>query len=465
MSDSYDFDVAVVGAGPAGYVAAIRAAQRGAKACVIEKGELGGCCTNVGCIPTKALWHAAGLLLQARRADEFGVDVGEVAVNYATVAARREAVVGKLRGGIKALLGGHKVELVRAAAAFDDPHTLKLAGADSPDSLTARSIIVATGSAAVELAAAPFDHEVIIDSSDAVTANELPESIVIVGGGYIGVEFASIYSAFGVEVTVVEALDRLLPGLDADCARLLARSLKKQGVAVHAGARLDEVSRDAGGVRARLSNGREVAARQMLVCVGRRPDCAGLRPEKAGVELGDGGEIKVSLQMQTSQPHVYAAGDAAGGPLLAHVGSHEGVVAATHATGALTAAMDYRVVPACVFAFPEVATVGMTEEQAGEAAGEVVVKKFPLAALGKAHCMGDTGGFVKMVADGGTGELLGVHICGHAASDLIGEATLALQLECTAEELSHTIHAHPTMPEALREAAEGVIGLPVNWRG
>lgn len=465
MAENYDYDVAVIGAGPAGYVAAIRAAQFGAGACVIEKGELGGCCTNVGCIPTKALWHGAGLLLAMQHADEAGIDASDVTLNYPAVAARRDAVIRKLRGGIKALLAGKKVELIRAQARFEDPHTLALEGGGR-ERLTARSIIVATGSRPVELPAAPFDHEVILDSADAVTAGELPESVVIVGGGYIGVEFAGLYAAFGVEVTVVEALDRLLPGIDEDCARAVARRLKKEGVALHVGTRLESVATDGGGVKAKLSSGREVSARRMLVCVGRRPDCTGLAPEKAGIEPGEDGRIQVNEHMQTSQPHVYAAGDVAGDPQLAHVGSQEGLVAAAHATGSITATMDYRVVPACVFAFPEVATVGMGVERARQAVGEhVVVKKFPLLALGKAHVMGDTDGFVKMVADGRTGELLGVHVCGPQASALIGEAALALHLECTAEELARTIHAHPTMPEALREAAEGVVGLPVNWKG
>ncbi|NLW50081.1 MAG: dihydrolipoyl dehydrogenase [Candidatus Brocadiaceae bacterium] len=466
MADSsYDFDVAVIGAGPAGYVAGIRAAQLGANACVIDKGELGGCCTNVGCIPTKALWHAANLLQQMRHADEAGIDVTGLTLNYAAAAARRDAVVAKLRGGIKALLAANKVEHVRAAARFEDAHTLALEG-DGPDRLRARHVIIATGSQSVELPSAPFDHEVIWDSGDAVTANELPESVIIVGGGYIGVEFAGLYSAFGVEVTVVEALDRILPGVDLDCARVVVRRLKKAGAALHPGTKLESVARDGGGVRARLSDGREVSAQRMLVCVGRRPYFAGLAPEAAGIEPGKARRIEVNEHMQTSQPHVYAVGDVVGDPQLAHVASQEAVVAAAHATGSITAAMDYRVVPACVFASPEVAMVGMGEEQAREAVGEhVVVKKFPLQALGKAHVIGDTDGFVKMIADGRRGELLGVHACGPMASAVLGEAALALQLECTAEELAATIHAHPTLPEALREAADGVVGPPINWRG
>jgi dihydrolipoamide dehydrogenase len=465
MNQKYDFDVAVVGAGPAGYVAAIRAAQLGARTCIIEKGELGGCCTNVGCIPTKALWHSARLVLQAGRASEFGLQIASFELNYAAVAARRDSVVTKLRGGIKALLAGNKVELIQAAASFTDARTLRLQSNGAGRDLTARNVIIATGSQSVELPVAPFDGRVVMDSSDAVLANDLPESVLIIGGGYIGVEFASIYAAFGVEVTIVEVLERLLPGIDEDCAAEVTKGLRKSGVTVYAKTRLEGVSKGDGTVRGKLSNGKEVVAQQMLVCVGRRPDCSGLEVEKAGLKVGPRGELPVNEHMQTAQPHIYAAGDVTGGPLLAHVGSEEGIVAATHATGAITPSMGYRVIPACVFSFPEIATVGMMEQDAVKVTEQVVVKKFPFRALGKAHITGDTDGFVKMVADGKTGELLGVHICGFDASALLGEAALALQLECTAEELSRTIHAHPTLAEAVREAADGVVGLPINWRG
>ncbi|MCK4284421.1 MAG: dihydrolipoyl dehydrogenase, partial [Candidatus Brocadiae bacterium] len=452
MRDKYDFDVAVIGSGPGGYVAGIRAAQLGAKACVIERAELGGVCTNVGCIPTKALWHSARLMLQIGRAGEYGVDVASHELNYPAVAARRDRIVQRLRGGVKALLASNGVELIRAAASFGDPHSLHLEGEGVGRDLTARNVIVAAGSRPLELNEAPFDHEVVMDSADAVSADELPPSILIVGGGYIGIEFACIYSAFGVEVTVVEAMDRILPGMDEDCARQVARTLKKSGVAVLAGTRLEAIRKDDGGVRATLSDGKEVAAHRTLVCVGRRPDLGGLAIEKAGLQPGDGRQLPVNAHMQTAQPHIYAVGDVVGGPMLAHVASREGIVAASHASGTLTAAMDYRVVPACIFAFPEIATVGMSESRAAETVEDVVVKKFPFRALGKAHVMGQTGGFVKMVADARTGELLGVHICSAQASALLGEAALALRLECTADELAETIHAHPTLPEAIREA-------------
>ncbi len=465
MGTDYDYDVAVIGAGPGGYVAAIRAAQLGASACVIEKGPLGGVCTNVGCIPTKVIWHSARMLLRLREAETLGLKPARVDFDFARLASRRDEVTATLRKGIQSLLSANDVELIRATASFADPHTLECRADDGERELSADKVIVATGSSSVELEAAPFDADGVWDSSDAVNAEHVPESIVVVGGGYIGCEFASIYAAFGAEVTLVEMMDRLLPGIEPDCARELTRSLRKMDVAIHTGTTLEGVERAGGGVQVRLSGGETVTAEKCLVCVGRRPDAGGLALENAGLETGENGQIPVNEHMQTNQPSIYAVGDVTGGPLLAHVASQEGLVAAAHATGSLSAAMDYSVLPACVFVFPEIATVGLTREEAAEQGEQVVVVKFPFRALGKAHVVGETGGFVKMIAREETGQLLGVHICAAEASSLLGEACVALRIECTARELAETIHAHPTLPESLREAAEGIIGLPINWRG
>ncbi len=345
MAETYDFDVAVVGSGPAGYVAGIRAAQLGARACVIEKGHLGGVCTNVGCIPTKALWHTASTALRLERAAEIGLRVGDVSVDWPALAKRRDKILDTLRGGIKGLLSGNKVELIQAEAAFADPHTLKLTGADGRDTVSAARIFIATGSRPVELKSAPFDHKAIIDSSDAVSANDLPDSVLIIGGGYIGLEFANIYTACGVEVTVVEALDRLLPAMDEDCARVVTKTLKQRKVPVHTGKRLEKVESGEDGVRATLSDGTEIEAQRMLVCVGRKPDTGGVDIAAAGLEAGEKGELVVNEHLQTAQPHIYAIGDVTGRAMLAHVGSYEGTIAAAHATGTISARMDYRVVP------------------------------------------------------------------------------------------------------------------------
>jgi len=465
MSRDYDFDVAVIGSGPAGYVAGIRAAQLGASACVIEKGRLGGVCTNAGCIPTKVLWHTAGVALELEKAHELGLDVGDASVNWPRVAERRDGIVETLRNGIRGLLKGSNVKLIRGEASFADPHRLAIASEEGTDELTAEKIIVATGSRPVELPNVPFDHELVIDSSDAVGADELPGSVVIIGGGYVGLEFAGIYAACGVDVTIVEALDRLLPAMDEDCAREATKFLKKRKVPIHTGVTLDEVEPGEAGVKGKLSDGTEVSGEKMLVCVGREPDCSGVNIEAVGIEREANGAIPVNEHMQTSQPHIYAVGDLNGRLMLAHVGSQEGLVAAAHATGTISAAMNYRVAPACVFVRPEIAVVGLSEEEARQVADEIVVKKFPFRALGKAHVIDETDGLVKMVCDAETGQVLGVHMAGPRASTLLGEAALAVQLECTAEEIADTIHAHPTLAEALKEVAGGVVGMPINWRG
>jgi len=464
MGKAYDYDIAVIGGGPGGYVAANRAAQLGAKVALIERGQLGGVCTNVGCIPTKALVRAARALLQARRAEKLGLRSEGLSLDFARTAEHRDDVVQTLRKGVASLLKANGVELVRGGASFEDEHTLKVSGSDA-GSLSAEKVFIATGSGAVELPEAPFDGERVIDSSVGVLLEELPQSLLIVGAGYIGCEFAGAFTAFGVEITLVEMMDRILPEMDEDCAREVHKQLKKQGCTVLTGARLSGMKKGKSSVTAMLSSGDEVKAEKALLCVGRRPSAGGLDLEKVGVETDEKGGIAVNEHMQTSQPHIYAIGDATGRILLAHVASQQGLVAAAHATGSITAAMDYGVVPACAFTFPEVASVGLRAEEARQQGIEVSVKKFPFRALGKAHVDAETDGFVKMLAEPTTGRLLGVHIAAEDASSLVAEAALALRLECTAEELAATIHAHPTLPESLREAAEGLVGLPVNWSG
>ena len=465
MAKTYDYDVLVIGGGPAGYPAAIRASQLGARTACVEKGPLGGTCTNTGCIPTKVMVHAARLLQEVRDAAKVGVVAENPRLDYAGLVKHRDAVVQVLRGGVESLLKANGVELIRGAAAFTDAHTVQVKADGKPVSLTADKIMVATGAQPVEVPVAPFDGRDVISSTGALALEELPGSLLIVGGGYIGCEFACIFAALGVQVTVVEMLDQLLPGMDADCGREVARHLKKAGAKVLTGVGVNKVHKGKGGLTAELADGRKIKADKVLVCVGRRPTYDGLDLARAGVKTTEKGVAVVNAHMQTSVPTIYAIGDAAGGILLAHVASYEGLVAAAHATGRITAAADYRVVPACVFTIPEVASVGMTEEQARKAAGEVTVKKFPMRALGKAHAARMTDGFTKMICNAKTGEVLGVHIVSAEASNLIAEAALAIRLQATAEELADTIHAHPTMPECMREVAEGVLGKPIDWTG
>lgn len=462
--NDYDYDVAVIGAGPGGYVAAIRASQLGARAAVIEKGHLGGVCGNVGCIPTKALIHAARMLRRARGAEEVGVVAENIELDFSKTAQHRDSVVGRLRKGVGVLLKSNDVDLLRGEADFADDHTLVLSGEEDRE-ITAGKIIIATGSRPATIPGVEFDGEQVIDSSVAVNFDELPESLIIVGGGYIGCEFAAAFSAMGVEITVVEMMDRILPLMDADCGREIAKQLKKQGCTIDTGTKLEELQVEEDAVRAVLSGGEDVVAEKALISVGRVPDAGGLDLEKVGVETGDDGSIPVNEHLQTKVPHIYAVGDVNGHILLAHMASQEAVVAAAHATGTLTAEIDYDVVPAIAFTHPELGTVGYSEETAKEEYEEVKVKRFPMRALGKAQVSAEIEGFAKMVCDGTTGQILGVHIVSPEASNLIAEAALAMKLEATAEEVAETIHAHPTMPECIREVAEGILEMPVNWTG
>ncbi|MBS3761747.1 MAG: dihydrolipoyl dehydrogenase [Planctomycetes bacterium] len=465
MKNSYDFDIVVIGGGPAGYVAAIRASQLGANVALIEKHFLGGVCGNVGCIPTKALIHTARVMLEVERAVELGLEVNDLKLDFARAAEHRDGVVETLRQGVQQLVQSKGVELLRGDASFSDSHTLAISGSDEETEITAAKIMVATGSQPVELPQAPFEGEKIIDSSTAVHLDELPDSLLVVGGGYIGCEFSAAFTTLGVDVTIVEMLDRILSLMDPDCAREVYKFLKKRGADIYTGTKMEGIETTKSGIKATLSNGKTVEAEKALICVGRRPFAEGIGLQEIGVELDQKGAIKVNEHLQTSVPHIYAIGDVNGGTLLAHVASYEGTVAAAHATGTLSATVDYRVVPAIAFTHPEVGTVGLNEEDAEKQGLDVITKKFPMRALGKAHVDAELDGFTKIIADADTKEILGVHIVCSEASNLIAEGALAMQLEATADELAEMIHAHPSMPEALKETAEGIIGLPIHWSG
>ena len=465
MTSTAEYDVAVIGGGPGGYTAAIRAAQMDADTCLVEKSSLGGVCTNAGCIPTKTLLESARRLKNCGEAADYGITLEGGELDYGRVSSRRDEVVEKLRNGIGGLLKANGVDLVNGTAGFTGPRQLAMDTDEGESSISADKVIVATGSVPTGIPVAEPDGKTVLTSADALRMEELPESMVVVGGGYIGCEFACILATFGVNVTVVEMLDRLLPGMDEDCARAVTRSLKRDGVDVHTSAKLASCEKSNDAVTARLENGQKIDAEKMLVAVGRRPSVSGLRPAAAGLSTEEDGSLAVNAHMQTEVEHIYAIGDVTGDFMLAHAASYEAKVAAKHATGTITAEADHRVMPACVFTLPEIASVGMTEEEARSRVEDITVSSFPLRALGKAHVEGSTGGFVKMIADDGTGEVVGVHIVAPDASALIGEAALGMKLEVTADELAETIHPHPTMCESLHEASEGIIGLPINWTG
>lgn len=456
-----DYDVLVIGAGSGGYVAAIRAAQLGAKAAVIEERELGGTCLNRGCIPTKALVESARVLKLAERAGEFGVSCGHVAPDYARMLQRKREVVEKLVKGLQGLLKKNKVDIITGRGRLINRNTVEVTKESKITRATGESIIIATGSEPLRLQGFPFDGNTVITSDEALELDQPPKSILIVGGGYIGAEFAGIFHGLGVEVTIVEMMEQLLPRSDADLAKELFRAFKKSGMSIHLGTKVESVE-VTGKKRAacKLSNGKEVSTETILVSVGRSLNSGDIGLEAVGIET-DRGAIRIDEHCRTNVPNIYATGDVTGKLMLAHVAARQAIVAAECAMGD-EATMDYRVVPACVFTEPEIGSVGMSAEECVEAKVEVKESRFSFMGLGKARAMGDTQGWAKIIADAGTGEVLGVHIIGPHASDLIAEAALAMSMEATVAEIAHAIHAHPTLPEALMESADAWLGRGIH---
>jgi len=455
-----EHDVVVIGAGPGGYVAAIRAAQLGGRVALAEERELGGVCLNRGCIPTKALVASVHALRVARSGGEYGFRADDVAPDFGGMARRKDRVVAGLRKGVASLLKRNKVEVIEGRGRLLDRRTVEVQRKDGTISLRTRNVILATGSEPLRPKGFPFDGERVITSDEAIELTELPASVIIVGGGYIGAEWASILSGLGVEVTIVEMMDQLLPRSDGDVARELLRAFKKSGVKVFLGTRAEAVNVGTSAVTCRLTGGETISAEKMLVCIGRAIRSADLGLEEAGVRT-EGGAIVVDDHCRTSAPGIYAIGDVTGKLMLAHVASRQGIVAAECAMGHETTA-DLRVVPACVFTDPEIAAVGRTATECRADGVEVREASFPFAALGMAHALGDTRGFVKIVGEAKSGVVLGVHIIGSHASALIGEAALAMTMEATVEEFAATIHAHPTLPESLMEGADKWLGRAIH---
>lgn len=452
-------ELLVIGGGPGGYVAALRAAQLGAKVTVIEKARLGGTCLNVGCIPTKCLLRSAELLEDLRsQGAELGVKVTGAEVDFPQVIAHKNAVSKKLTSGVAALLKGAGVVRIEGEARFTGPKTLAVTKPDgASETLTADAIIVATGSVnAVPPIPGLADNPNCIDSTGALSLEKLPESMVVVGGGVIGLELACAYAAFGTKVTVVEALDRMLPMLDADITAVGVESMKRLGVEFHLECPVQSVEPCEAGaaVICRDREGRtlRVEAEKVLVAVGRRANTASLGLEAGGIRH-DRGRIIVNSRMETNVPGVYAAGDCvAVYAQLAHTASAMGEVAAENIMG-IDAEYDEKTNPVCVYIEPEAASIGLTEEQAKERGIDYRVGRFPMSSNGKALILNGGEGLVKIIADAKYGEVLGMHIIGPRATDLISEGALALRLEATVDELISTIHSHPTVTETLREAA------------
>ncbi|CAK7005252.1 MAG: Dihydrolipoyl dehydrogenase [Desulfovibrio sp.] len=448
--------IAVIGGGPGGYVAAIRAAQLGADVTLIEKEHIGGTCLNVGCIPTKALLHTATLYEEAKNGAACGV-MAEVTLDFTKAQERKAAIVKKLVSGVGSLLKANGVKVVKGTASFDSAKTLRIAKEDGEEKLSFDKIIVAAGSVPAVPPIPGIDAKQCMDSTGALALESVPESMLIIGGGVIGIEIATLYATLGCAVQVVEMMDRILPMMDAELTRVVAKDLRKKGVAFFTGTKVLSVA-DTGGeavVTVEDKDGRkELAAKTVLVSIGRRAATDSLNLDAAGI-THERGKIAVNDAMETNVPGVYAIGDCNGIIMLAHIASDQGEIAAENAMGH-AAAFNPASNPSCVYTNPEFAGVGLTEDEAKAKGVEFVVGKFPLAANGKALIMDGGGGVVKILAGKEHKEILGVHIVGPRATDLIAEAALAIGMEATVDEVIATIHAHPTLAEAFREAALAV---------
>jgi len=445
------YDLAILGGGPGGYVAAIRAAQLGLKTCLVEKGLVGGTCLNRGCIPTKALLHAADLLEKARHSERFGITIENPTFSFQRVMERKAEVVKGLRKGVELLLKERKVEVVQGVGRLLARNTIQVETKQGPVTVKSAKTIVATGSEPLSVRSIPLDGEKFLSSTDALVLKELPKSLLIIGGGYVGCEFATFFSVFGVEVRILEMTDQLLPGLDPLAAKTLQRQMEKKGIKIHLNSKVAAALVEEENAVCELSSGEKLSAEKVLVAVGRKLNSDGIGLEEVGVQT-DNSAIVVDEYMQTSLAGTYAVGDVVNKGLLAHVAYHQGIVAAENAAGG-NSRMDYSVIPSCIYTSPEVAVVGLSPKDAQDQGREVVVGKFPFAAVGKAVISGDTEGFAQVVADARTGEILGAQIVGLDATNLISEIVALMKAEGTVDELSGAIHPHPTLPEAIMEAA------------
>lgn len=458
-----EVDTLVIGAGPGGYVAAIRAAQLGQKVTIVEKGELGGVCLNVGCIPSKALITIGQRYRAAKQSEEMGIVAENVSLNFEKAQQWKASVVKKLTGGVESLLKANKVEIVRGEAYFASENSVRVIHEDSAQTYNFKNCIIATGSRPIELPNFKFSERVI-NSTGALSLPEVPKKMVVIGGGYIGIELAGAFSNFGTEIVVLEGTDQILNGFEKQMAKLVEKRLKNNGVTFKMNAMAKSVEESADGVKVTAEiNGKEEVfeADYCLVTVGRRPNTDELGLEQIGVKMNERGLIEVDKQCRTSVKNIYAIGDIVPGSPLAHKASYEGKVAAEAISGKKSE-VDYLAMPAVAFSDPELASVGYTEEQAKEAGYDVVVARFPFAANGRALSLNETDGFMKLVTRKEDGLVIGAQVAGAGASDIISELGLAIETGMTAEDIALTIHAHPTLGEITMEAAEVALGTPIH---
>ncbi len=467
MSSSTEaFDVTVIGAGPGGYVAAIRAGQLGLRTAIIEKDKnLGGTCLLRGCIPTKSLLHTADLLEEFRGAREHGIVTSDVSLDFGQAQKRKGKVVLKLAKGVEFLMRKNKVQVFKGTAHIDGPGAITVTGADgAAQQIKTKSIIIATGSVPRSFPTLPIDGERIITSDEILDLKEIPESLIVLGAGAVGVEFASMFKRFGTDVTILELLPRLLPIEDEEISAELAKSFKKQGIKAFTSANFQSAAIENGLVKviARINDDeREFTAEKFLVAIGRRAYTDGLGLENTRVEL-ERGYIRIDDHMRTAEPNLYAIGDVIPTPWLAHVASAEGILAVETIGGKNPRPINYDHVPGCTYCQPEVASVGLTEAKARERGYDVKVGHFPIPVIAKSQILGANEGMVKVVSDARYDEVLGLHLIGPHATELIIEGCVALQMESTVEELINTMHAHPTVAESMHEAFEDAHGMVIH---
>jgi dihydrolipoamide dehydrogenase len=457
------FDIVVIGAGPAGYVAAIKAAQLGYRTACVEEGNLGGVCLNIGCIPTKALLESAAMITHLGHAKEFGVTVGEIKTDLAQAVKRSRQVSERLVKGIGFLFKKNKVTHVAGRGRLAGKGQVEVTGKDGKtQTVTGKHVIIATGSRPRDLPFLKIDHDRVWDSTDAMMAKEPPKTLAVIGAGAIGCEFADVYAAFGTQVTIIEMADRVLPLEDRDCSAVVEKSYRKRGMNVLTGAKLEKAEVGSAGVTLTVTDSKgktqAIEAERVLSAIGRAPLVEDIGLEAAGVKLTDRGFIGIDRQMRTNVEGVYAIGDVAGPPLLAHKGSHEGVACVEAIHGDPHAGIDYGNIPNCTYCHPEVASVGLTEEQAREQGLDIEVGTFPWTANGRALTAGETDGFVKVIREKRYSEVVGAHIVGPHATELIAEFVVGRHLETTVEEMDRAMHPHPTLSEAVAEAALASLG-------
>jgi len=458
-----EVDVLVIGAGPGGYVAAIRAAQLGKNVAVVEKAELGGVCLNVGCIPSKAMIHAAHTYEHTQHTADMGITMDNVRVDFAKVQEWKGGIVKQLTGGVASLFKGHKIQVIPGEALFVTENEVRVFHGYDVNRYRFEHCIIATGSRPIELPAFPFGKRVL-SSTEALSLTELPKSLVIIGGGYIGIELGTVFAKFGTKVTILEGSDQILPGFEPDMPRLVERKLKKLGVEIKTKALAQGMEETENGVIVKAEvkgEQQQIEAEYVLVTVGRRPNTDELGLREVGINLTDRGLVVVDKQGRTNIPNVYAIGDIVAGPALAHKASYEAKVAAEAIAGK-PSEVDYKAIPAVVFCDPEIASVGINEREAKEQGLDYIVGRFPFAANGRALSVNAGEGYVKLIADKETKLVLGAQIVGPEASNIIAEVGLAIEMGATLEDIELTIHAHPTLGEVTMEAAELALGHPIH---